>query len=95
MHLKVLQLRYCGRDSIIQVRIDRQNSVAQFALITTSAYRITISFKATGHARGALESPGSDVPRESIGKKGSRRGRQTEVKIELVSQPVISYRFRY
>ena len=22
MHLKVLQLRYCGRDSIIQVRID-------------------------------------------------------------------------
>ena len=43
-----------------------------------------------------LESPGSDVPQKSIGEKGHWLAAELHgVKIELVFQPLISYRFKY
>ena len=74
-----------------------KTQLPQSALIKTSAYGITLIFKTIDEKKtwAPLESPGSDVPRKSIGKKGSWLGRRAGVKIELVSQPFISYRFRY
>ena len=80
--------------TIFSEKMNDKTQLPQSALITTSAYGISPIFKTTGHA-SALGITWLRCPAEKYRQKGSQFGRRAAVKIELVSQRFISYRFRY